>query len=147
MRAPPKIGMFPRTKDAHAPKREQARRQFGLPIRRDLTVPPKLARRCGGVLILRLPTEERLKAQSSLTALVGVDCCGCIVVRIAGENAELRCNECDVLVGVVAAEILKALLGVGTLRLACPRVVTRTPSPDSARFSWPDARTATQRWR
>jgi uncharacterized protein (DUF983 family) len=32
----------------------------------------------------------------------------------------LRCNECDAQVGVVAVEILKALLGIGSLHLTCP---------------------------
>jgi putative ABC transport system permease protein len=50
----------------------------------------------------------------------GADCCGCIIVRVAGENAELRCNECDAQVGVIAVEILKALLGMDSLRLTCP---------------------------
>jgi hypothetical protein len=38
------------------------------------------------------------------------DCCGCIVVTVRGRDAELSCNECGVVVGVVDAAILEALV-------------------------------------
>jgi hypothetical protein len=55
-----------------------------------------------------LTTDQSLNASFPVIPheLLGVDCCGCIVVR-AGENAELRSNQCDALVGVIAIEILK----------------------------------------
>jgi len=37
----------------------------------------------------------------------GVDCCGCIVVAVTGNDAELRCNECGATVGVVQVGILR----------------------------------------
>jgi hypothetical protein len=40
----------------------------------------------------------------------GVDCCGCIVAAVEGQNVELRCNECGAVVGVVQIDVLRALL-------------------------------------
>ena len=34
----------------------------------------------------------------------GVDCCGCIVVKVTGNDAELVCNECGAVVGVVQGD-------------------------------------------
>jgi hypothetical protein len=42
----------------------------------------------------------------------GVDCCGCIVVKISGSDAELRCNECGATVGVVHVGILRDLVSL-----------------------------------
>jgi hypothetical protein len=42
----------------------------------------------------------------------GVDCCGCIVVKVRGTDAELQCNECGVVVGVVQVGILKDLVSL-----------------------------------
>jgi hypothetical protein len=42
----------------------------------------------------------------------GVDCCGCIVVNVRGNDAELMCNECDAVVGVVNVAILRDLVGL-----------------------------------
>src|SRR5215471_14280522 len=36
----------------------------------------------------------------------GVDCCGCIIVVVRGNDAELVCNECRAIVGIVHAGIL-----------------------------------------
>ena len=36
----------------------------------------------------------------------GVDCCGCIVVKVHGKDAELTCNECGAVVGVIQVDIL-----------------------------------------
>jgi DNA-directed RNA polymerase subunit RPC12/RpoP len=68
-----------------------------------------------------MTTEQSLNASFPIIplGLLRGDCWGCIVIRNVGENAELRCNECDAEVGVVA-EILKALLSVGSLRITCP---------------------------
>jgi hypothetical protein len=40
----------------------------------------------------------------------GTDCCGCIVVSVIGNDAELRCNECGAVVGVVQVGILRDLV-------------------------------------
>jgi len=40
----------------------------------------------------------------------GVDCCGCIVVRVTGKDAELVCNECSSVVGVINTGILRDLV-------------------------------------
>ena len=37
----------------------------------------------------------------------GVECCGCIIAAVDGTNVELRCNECEAVVGVVQVDILK----------------------------------------
>jgi hypothetical protein len=37
----------------------------------------------------------------------GVDCIGCFVVKVSGKDAELRCNECGAVVGVVQVGILR----------------------------------------
>jgi predicted RNA-binding Zn-ribbon protein involved in translation (DUF1610 family) len=50
----------------------------------------------------------------------GVDCCGCIVAVVEGNNVELRCNECGAVVGVVQLDILKGLFGLDCAT-ACPR--------------------------
>jgi len=42
----------------------------------------------------------------------GVDCCGCIVVKVTGKNAELKCNECGAVVGVVQTDILRDLVAM-----------------------------------
>jgi len=42
----------------------------------------------------------------------GVDCCGCIIVKVAGTDAELQCNECGAVVGVVHVEILEDLVSM-----------------------------------
>lgn len=38
--------------------------------------------------------------------LPGVECCGCIVAVVNDNNVELRCNECDAIVGTIQADIL-----------------------------------------
>ena len=42
----------------------------------------------------------------------GVDCCGCIVVVVRGSDAELVCNECRAVVGVVQVGILRDLISL-----------------------------------
>jgi len=42
----------------------------------------------------------------------GADCCGCIVVRVTGTDAELLCNEWGAVVGVVHVGILKDLVSM-----------------------------------
>lgn len=42
----------------------------------------------------------------------GADCCGCIVVKVTGRDAELRCNECGAVVGVVQMDILRDLVSM-----------------------------------
>jgi hypothetical protein len=42
----------------------------------------------------------------------GLDCCGCIVVRVQGNDAELVCNECGAVVGVVNSGILADLVSL-----------------------------------
>ena len=42
----------------------------------------------------------------------GVDCCGCIVVSVTGNDAELRCNECGAVVGVIQVAILRDLVSM-----------------------------------
>ena len=42
----------------------------------------------------------------------GGDCCGCIVVEINGSDAELRCNECGAVVGVINVGILQDLVSL-----------------------------------
>jgi hypothetical protein len=42
----------------------------------------------------------------------GVECDGCIVVRVTGNDAELRCNVCGAVVGVVRVEILRDLVSM-----------------------------------
>jgi hypothetical protein len=40
----------------------------------------------------------------------GVNCCGCIVVNVRGNDAELSCNECGAVVGVINRLILADLI-------------------------------------
>jgi hypothetical protein len=42
----------------------------------------------------------------------GVDCCGCIVVVVRDSDAELVCNECGAVVGVVQVGILRDLVSL-----------------------------------
>jgi len=42
----------------------------------------------------------------------GVDCCGCIVLTVEGKDAELTCNECGAVVGVVQVGILRDLVSL-----------------------------------
>ena len=42
----------------------------------------------------------------------GADCCGCIVLKVTGKDAELRCNECGAVVGVVQVDILRDLISM-----------------------------------
>jgi hypothetical protein len=42
----------------------------------------------------------------------GVDCIGCIVVKVSGNDAELRCNECGAVVGVVQLGVLSDLVSL-----------------------------------
>ena len=42
----------------------------------------------------------------------GADCCGCIVVKVTGKDAELLCNECGAVVGVVQVGILSDLVSL-----------------------------------
>src|SRR6266849_7412295 len=53
-------------------------------------------------------------------AVAGVDCCGCIIAAVDGSNVELRCNECEAVVGVVHLDILKGLLGLECATTSCP---------------------------
>ena len=41
--------------------------------------------------------------------LAGVDCCGCIVAAVEGDNVELRCNECGAVVGVIQIDVPREL--------------------------------------
>ena len=42
----------------------------------------------------------------------GVDCCGCIVVKTHGKDAELSCNECGAVVGVINTAILNDIVSM-----------------------------------
>jgi hypothetical protein len=42
--------------------------------------------------------------------IAGVECCGCIIAEVDGGTAELRCNECGAVVGVIQIDILRGLL-------------------------------------
>jgi hypothetical protein len=42
--------------------------------------------------------------------LLGADCCGCLVPVIRGEEADLVCNECNALIGTVAASEVELTL-------------------------------------
>jgi len=42
----------------------------------------------------------------------GVDCHGCIIVKVHGTNAELVCNECGQSVGVIHAGVLNDLVSL-----------------------------------
>ncbi len=42
----------------------------------------------------------------------GVDCCGCVIVKVTGRDAELQCNECGAVVGVVQVDILRELISM-----------------------------------
>jgi hypothetical protein len=42
----------------------------------------------------------------------GVDCCGCIIMKVTSNDAELRCNECGAVVGVVNVGILRDLVSL-----------------------------------
>ena len=42
----------------------------------------------------------------------GADCCGCIVVKVTGKDAELQCNECGAVLGVVQVGILRDLVSL-----------------------------------
>jgi hypothetical protein len=57
--------------------------------------------------------------------IAGADCCGCLIVIERGDQADLRCNECDALVATVrAAEAEATLLAMamaqGVCSAACP---------------------------
>ena len=55
-------------------------------------------------------THGRLRAVLHESA--GVDCCGCIVVTVTGNDVELTCNECGAVVGVVQVGILRDLVSL-----------------------------------
>jgi len=55
-------------------------------------------------------------------AILGVECCGCIVAAVEGNSVELRCNECGAVLGVVQADILRALLGLESAEATCPHL-------------------------
>jgi hypothetical protein len=59
----------------------------------------------------------------------GVDCCGCIVAAVEGNNVELRCNECEAVVGVIQIGILKGLLGLESATEKCPHCGTLNTAP------------------
>jgi hypothetical protein len=40
--------------------------------------------------------------------VANVECCGCLVAMRSGENAEIRCNECDALIETVPLNNLEA---------------------------------------
>ena len=42
----------------------------------------------------------------------GADCCGCIIVTVTGTDAELSCNECGSVVGVIQVGILGDLVSL-----------------------------------
>jgi hypothetical protein len=42
----------------------------------------------------------------------GTECCGFIVVKVTGDAAELQCNECGVVVGVVHVAILRDIISL-----------------------------------
>lgn len=44
--------------------------------------------------------------------VTGAKCCGYVVPRVTGNDAELVCNECGAVVGVVNTAILRDLLSV-----------------------------------
>jgi hypothetical protein len=45
-----------------------------------------------------------------------IECCGCLVAIRSGENAEIRCNECDALIDTVPVNELDATMA----KLAMP---------------------------
>ena len=49
----------------------------------------------------------------------GADCCGCIFVRIEGQDERLVCDECGAEVGRVNANILVGLLGIDAAKAIC----------------------------
>jgi hypothetical protein len=59
----------------------------------------------------------------------GVDCCGCIVAAVDGNNVELRCNECGAVVGVIQIDILRGLLGIECATAKCPHCGTLNKFP------------------
>jgi hypothetical protein len=62
-------------------------------------------------------------------AITGVDCCGCIVAAVEGDNVELRCNECGAVVGVMQIGILMGLLGLESATEKCPHCGTLNTVP------------------
>jgi hypothetical protein len=40
----------------------------------------------------------------------GADCCGCLIVRVRGEQADITCNECGAVVRTVPVERVSAAL-------------------------------------
>jgi hypothetical protein len=54
------------------------------------------------------PLQEQFPILAHESA--GVDCCGCIVPKIRGNDVELRCNECGATVGVINAAILRDIM-------------------------------------
>lgn len=63
-------------------------------------------------------------------SIAGVDCWGCLIVIERGDQADLRCNECDALVATVpAAEAEATLLAIamskGVCGAACPHCGAR----------------------
>src|ERR1700730_12643168 len=53
-----------------------------------------------------------------------VDCCGCLMVRIRDEQADIVCNECGAVTRPVAlGDVEAAMLGTGTDRRSLQRPV------------------------
>jgi hypothetical protein len=42
----------------------------------------------------------------------GVDCCGCLVVRANGDQAEIVCNECSALIRTVPVDEVEAVMAL-----------------------------------
>lgn len=40
----------------------------------------------------------------------GADCCGCLIVQVYGDQADITCNECGEVVRTVAVELASAVL-------------------------------------
>jgi len=40
----------------------------------------------------------------------GADCCGCLVVQVRGDQADITCNECGTVVRTVAVKLASAVM-------------------------------------
>jgi hypothetical protein len=40
----------------------------------------------------------------------GADCCGCLIVQLRGDQAEITCNECGAVVRTVPVELASAVM-------------------------------------
>src|SRR5712692_8641440 len=57
--------------------------------------------------------------------VTGADCCGCLIVQVRGDQADITCNECGAVVRTVRVELASAVMVEMASTVICKMIVRR----------------------